>query len=122
MFKYIRSSNSNLLSVFWYVNGEFIGPEDTLKGDSIVSYGDFLQVDKDHFTEWPTYGDSSVEYDYYPRGRVMFNSKIHKFVVVADPKIIDNPAIREKLREFYGLPVTTIFESDDHYTSCVEVE
>lgn len=118
MKKYINaSSNSNMLAVFWYVNGEFIGPEDTLRGDSVVAYGDNLQIDKDHFLEWDKYGDPLLEYDYYPRGRVLFNSKIHKFIVVADPKICNNASIREQLIDYYGLPISTIFETDEHYTS-----
>lgn len=118
MKKYVRaSSNSNILSVFWYVNGQFVGDEDVLNGDSTVQYGDYLQVDSDHFTSWDKYDKEGVEYDYYPRGRVMFNSKIHKFVVVADKKIVDDPEVREKLLDYYGLPRFTIFETDEHYTS-----
>ena len=52
----------------------------------------------------------------------MFNPKIHKFVVVADAKITDNPRIRQKLLDYYGLPSTTIFDSDEHYQSEAEVD
>ena len=107
--------------MFWYIDGEFVGPEDTLKGDNVIDYGGILQLDFDHFDIWPKYGNMSLEYDHYPRGRVMFDVKIHKFRVVADAKIIDNSNIREQLLEHYGLPNTTIFESDEHYQSEVDV-
>ena len=117
MKKYINAStNSNLLAIFWYKDGQFIGPEDTLKGDTVVQYGDYLQVDLDHYTVWGLYGDDK-EYDYYPRGRILFNTKIHKFVVVCDPVICNDESIRSKLLDYYGLPYTTVFESDEHYQS-----
>lgn len=116
------STNSGILAVFWYVDGKFVGKEDIFDGDSVCQYGDYIQVDLDHFNIWPAYSPSKhIEYDYYPRGRVMFNAKIHKFVVVADPKIVNSRDIRDKLLDFYGLPNTTIFESDEHYQSEAEV-
>ena len=116
------STNSNLLSVFWYVDGKFIGPEEPLDGNHVVSYGDYLQLDYDHFWIWSKYSnynhiDPRLEYDYYPRGRTLFNIKIHKFIVIGDKKIVENPRIQDKLLQYYGLPSTTIFESDEHYQS-----
>ena len=113
------ASNSKMLAVFWYVDGQFIGHEDTLKGDSVEQFGDYLQLDLDHFAEWPVirmlYNLPNVEYDYYPRGRVMFNTKLHKFIVVGSKEIVDDPEVQAELREYYGLPSTTIFQGDEHY-------
>lgn len=118
-----ESSNSKLLAVFWYTGQEFIGPEDTRDGDSVTDYGGMIQLDVDHFSVWDRYNPYGfgVEYDYLPRGRVMFDVKIHKFVVVADEKIVGSEHLREELRRWYGLPQTTIFESDEHYQSELEV-
>ena len=114
------STNSKLLAVFWYIDGEFVGTEGTLK-DGIL-YGDYLQLDDDHFEIWNRFNsDKNIEYDYYPRGRIMFNTKLHKFVVVCDRKIMNNYKIRKLLLNYYGLPITTIFESDEHYQSVCEV-
>jgi hypothetical protein len=118
--KIYASSNSNMLAVFWYINGNFYGAENTLKGDSVDSFGDFLQLDVDHFQIWPKYRrlaglDRNVEYDEYPRGRIMFNSKIHKFVVIGTASLTMNPDLQDKILSYYGLPNTTIFETDEHY-------
>ena len=119
--KITASTNSKLLAIFWYADGKFIGPESTLNGKDVIQYGDYLQINKDHFIEWVTYKDYTKapeeEYDYYPRGRILFNIKIHKFVVVCDSIIADNKELRDKLISYYGLPSHTIFEEDEHYQS-----
>ena len=113
------ATNSKLLAVFWYINGEFYGHEDTLKGDAVEQFGDYLQLDLDHFAEWPLirslYGLPNVEYDYYPRGRILFNIKLHKFIVIGSKEIVDDPEVQNKVKDFYGLPNTTIFQWDEHY-------
>lgn len=114
-----------MLSVFWYIDGQFFGPEDYLDGDSVLQYGDYLQVDADHYAEWGKLRsqlqlDNSIDYDYYPRGRVLFNSLLHKYVVVADPKIIEDDNIRQQLMDWYDLPTSkgaVIWKTDEHYTS-----
>jgi hypothetical protein len=116
------SSNSCFLAVFWYVNGDFIGQEDTLRGSSVQQFGDYSQIDADHFFIWDDYKNLNPsaydkDYDYFPRGRVIFDNRLHKFKVVADRKITDNPSIRSELLSHYGLPITTIFEFDEHYQS-----
>lgn len=110
------SSNSKLLSVFWYDGNNFIGPEATLQSDEVEAYGPFLQLPVDHFQIWYRY-NKELEYDYYPRGRVIFNSKLHKFIVIGDKKLCENEEVKAKIRKHYGLPVTTIFETDEHYQS-----
>ena len=120
MKKVIEASiNSKLLAVFWYIDGQFVGAEGTLK-DGIL-YGDYLQLDDDHFEIWDKFNsDKSIEYDYYPRGRIMFNTKIHKFVVVGDCKIVNSYKVKKMLLQYYGLPESTIFEYDEHYQSDCE--
>ena len=118
MKKIIASTNSKLLSVFWYINGEFVGPEASLNSEEVVNYGVNLQLDRDHFFEWSKYSPApNIEYDDYPRGRVLFNTEIHKFIVIGDKKICNNNEVKEALLEYYGLPSTTIFKTDEHYTS-----
>ena len=127
MKKYVKSSSldNRYLSVFWYIDGVFVGPEDSVKGDSVELIGDYYQIDKDHFSEWTKVArhegidPNKVEYDYYPRGRIMYHTALHKFKVIGDPKIVDDPEIQKKLVEFYNLssPKIVIFESDEHYTS-----
>lgn len=120
--KIFASTNSNLLSIFWYINGEFYGLDSTLKGENVDQYGDYLQINEDHFSIWPKYRKaaglpSDTEYDAYPRGRIMFNVKLHKFTVIGTDSLTMNNQMRDKILDYYGLPNTTIFETDEHYNS-----
>lgn len=121
MKKVICSTNSSLLSVFWCIDGKFIGADGTLDGDNVMPYGDYLQVDTDHFIIWDKIAKRfgyTQDYTYYPRGRVMFNTKLHKFVVIADKKISDDPTVQSALCDHYGLDKrAVIFETDEHYSS-----
>lgn len=110
------------LAIFWYNNGMFIGRDDTLHGTSVDSFGRFSQIDQGHFEVWDAYrhqvpGAAEEEYDHFPRGRILFDIHTRQFKVIADIKIIGNPAVRKQLLARYSLPETTIFETDEHYQS-----
>lgn len=117
------ASNSNLLSIFWYIDGEFIGIDEELRGEMVEQFGDYLQIDDDHYNIWfdtivLVYPElSGYEYDDFPRGRIMFDTRLHKFKVVGDEKICNDPTVQEKVRKNYGLPITTVFDTDEHYQS-----
>lgn len=118
MKKYIKaSSNSKLLAVFWYIEGKFYGPCDTLDSEGVENYGGVLQLPVDHFSVWREYNPKSadLEYDAFPRGRVMYNTKIRKFVVITSEALSKDPEFQTAVRREYGLPITTIFDSDEHY-------
>lgn len=119
MKKYVHtSSNSGLLGVFWYIDGKIVGTSEKL-----------LDVDKsiliwnpseDHFYAWDVIKKylklpDHVEYDYYPRGRVNYNSKIGRFQVIGYVGFLNNPALKAAIRAYYGLPLSTVFDTDDHY-------
>ena len=117
---YAGSTNQNMLSLFWYIDGNFYGVDDYLKGDSVDQFGDFLQIDNDHFSIWPKIRfqaalSRNTEYDEYPRARIMFNTKLHKFVVIGTASLTLDPEMQNKIIEHYGLPMSTIFETDEHY-------
>jgi hypothetical protein len=115
------AADSPQLAVFWYADGKFIGQQDVLNGGSVSYYGDYAQVDVGHYDVWERYRPHTsfpdCEYEYFPRGRVLFNAKLRNYKVIADRKIIDNPDVRLHLREWCGLPITTVFEWDEHYQS-----
>lgn len=118
--KIYGSTNNKLLAVFWYINDTFVGTEAMLDSDNVIQFGDYLQLDDDHFEIWPYFRNElklpkHTEYDEYPRGRVMFNVKIHKFVVIGNKIFMEDASVKKKLLSFYGLPSTTIFETDEHY-------
>ena len=118
--KIAASSNSGLLSVWWYDGESFIGPEDLLDSDSVTAYGRYLQLPYDHYTVWSQEYESTYneEYDYFPRGRIVFDSLLHKYKVIGDAKIVEDEYMQQKLCKHYGLSqMLTIFEADEHYQS-----
>lgn len=111
----ILESSVPQISTFWYYNGTFIG--DDIPYREAELYGDFLQNPNDHIDLWDSFKiilKSDKEYDYYPRGRVMMNTKIKKFIVVCDKCLLTNELKKEILYNF-NLPKSTIFETDEHY-------
>ena len=119
--KRVIASSVPQVAVFWYIPelNKFIGDQDDW--ENAVYFGDFGQVDSDHFDRWESYRKEyklpDVEYDYYPRGRVMFNSRIHKYVVVCDACIASDPELRNELCSAYNLPSEkVVWDTDEHYT------
>ena len=108
------------LAVFWYIpeTDTFIGDRgDVSEG---IYFGDFCQLDYDHFDRWDRWRDAyhlpKVEYDHYPRGRIMFNSRIHKYVVVCDNCIADKEKVKRSLCYEYGLDKNkVVWQTDEHY-------
>lgn len=111
----------SVLSVFWYRNHRFYGEESALKSDTTIAYGDYMQVDADHFAIWDKYrkqmgiASSRIEYDAVPRGRILFHIPTHHFVVIGSKAIVDNYAVRSELLEWFNLPSNTEFKHDMHY-------
>jgi len=110
------------VSVWWYINDQFAGIEvDVDIGDITSVGGRFINAAVDHWDLWsdiqkeyniPSY----IEYDYYPRGRVIFDALIHKYKVIGDACCVNNVGFQDAIKFYYKLPSTTLFDTDDHYT------
>lgn len=108
------------LAVFWYYKDAFYGPEAFVESKHATQYGDYLQLNTDHFQIWDTYRVSmrlpcSVEYDTVPRGRILFYIPTHTFIVIGSKAITQQDDVKHKLVEWYGLPANTEFRWDEHY-------
>lgn len=56
----------------------------------------------------------SHDYDYYPRGRVVFFPKLNKFILYADPCLIEEDMVR--VITIFGLDGQVVdVASDEHY-------
>lgn len=120
MKRIVAGSSEPELAVFWYVPDKdlFIGDRGNMSDG--IYFGDFCQLNYDHFDRWETWRNEyrlpDVEYDYYPRGRVMFNAKIHKYVVICDPCIANDEGLRKSLCYEYRLdPRKVVWDTDEHY-------
>lgn len=108
-----------MVSTFWYIDGEFLGDEVPYKDGE--QYGYFIQSPEDHINLWRPYAMFSPKYrgksyTYYPRGRVMMNTKIKKFVVCCD-KCLHTDEIKKEILSHFNLPRdgSVIWDTDDHY-------
>ena len=101
----------NQVCLFFYVNGQFLvhGCELELAEE----YGEFLIYPKSHFEIWEKIHSKqySVDFDYYPRGRVAYNKDNRKFHILYDPCI--EKVIHVLAEQGYGEKV--VFGLDEHY-------
>ena len=49
-----------VLGVFWLHKGKVYGDEDILQGNKVVTYGDYMQLNCDHFVIWNHYAPMMV--------------------------------------------------------------
>lgn len=111
---------TSVLAVFWYFKDRFYGQEDILDGNSTVAYGEYMQVDADHFAIWDKYRREmglprNLGYTSIPRGRILFHIPTHHFVVVGSKRIVQNEEAKTAVLSYYGLPSNTEFKTDEHY-------
>lgn len=100
--------NQMQVGLFFFVNGEFLFSGCTLQ--NAEKYGDFLVYPKSHFEVWDTY-DFKVDYDYYPRGRIVYRKSDDTFIIYYD-KCVESELNRIS-REYEQFNVR--FELDEHY-------
>lgn len=120
MKRVVSESYDPLVSTFWYIDGEFYGDEVPYYEGEL--YGDYIQSSEDHIDLWDFYQRLvpefvNKEYNYYPRGRVMMNTKIKKFIVCCD-KCLQTPEIKSEIIAHFNLPSngSVIWDTDTHYT------
>lgn len=111
----------SVLSVFWLYKGKLYGEEDILDGPKVTAYGDYAQLNADHWALWDTYAKQMgicsrvVEYDRVPRGRILFHIPTHHYIVIGSSKIINDEQSRRLILDYYGLHRNTEFRGDEHY-------
>jgi hypothetical protein len=113
------------IAVWWYIDGSIYGASEAYDyvGDGVSEYRGNVQLDIDHIVLWDILIESKLDlqkyagepYENFPRGRVIFNTKLRKFYVITAPQIYRTPTFQQAIKQAYNLPVGTIFESDSHY-------
>ncbi len=107
----------NLLAVFWYIDGKFYGPDRERKSGVSDDSGRFLILPCLHSEIWDEYRPAgcTLAYDKAPRGKVVFDTNIHKFKVFTSEELCNNEEFKARVIREYGLPVFSIFVADEHY-------
>lgn len=101
----------NSVCLFFYVKGKFL-----LHGcsnDEAEEYGEFLIYPGSHFDIWDRhyYRQLRVDYDYFPRGRVVYHKESETFRIMYDRCLED--VIKDFAEEYYG--GEAVLELDEHY-------
>jgi hypothetical protein len=107
------------VGIFWVVSDNVL-MDSTPLGEA-EPYGDHLTHPRSHIDVWEQWrlggevpGES--EYEEYPRGRVMFNTKTHRFSLLADRCILkDKRMVREIVSEL-NLPTKSTDKNTDKGT------
>jgi hypothetical protein len=104
------------VGIFFYINDDMVYESTSL--DEAEKYGDFKVHKKGHFEMWEERLERKLRkpYDYYPRGRVVYNQSNNTFRIFLD-KCLKAPEIIEKIIQIFNLKTENIEidDSDPHY-------
>lgn len=107
------------VGIFWLVKGRLIFDSTPL--DEAELYGDCKNHPRGHIDRWGQMQRAGlvspdIEYEVYPRGRVIFNVKTDKFLLLADRCILKKRNLVKKIISELQLPAArTVCDTDPHY-------
>lgn len=99
-----------MVNSFFFVNNKFLIHKCT--NEEAEKYGDFLNYPESHFDIWEKHYSTKyhVDFDYFPRGRVVFNIKENCYYIYHDKCITNlSEIIKEYKNENYKVSL------DFHY-------
>ena len=98
---------------FFVIDGKLFAYKESM--DNHDPYERFINASLSHMEYFDTLG-IDADYGNFPRGRVLYDAFQGKFLVYMDKVLFRKMALREKIREEYGLCISnTIFLHDSHY-------
>lgn len=106
------------VGIFWLFRGEVLF--DTTPLSEAETFGDFRIHSGNHISVCERFRlarmvPPEIEYEEYPRGRVVFDSKSKLFNLLADRCILRRKDILAKIKKQMHLPKTTVEGTDSHY-------
>jgi len=110
------------VGIFWLFRGRLI--VDSTPVSQGEPYADHIGHATGHIDYWTGLQErgvvpKEVEYEEFPRGRVIYDPKAERYTLLADKCILSRPAIvKEILRELH-LPKNTMLDTDFHYRCSV---
>ena len=111
------------VGIFWVVNGKSLMDSTPLSEGE--PYGDYLTHPRGHAEVWESFHQNhtvpaDIEYEEFPRGRVIYNTKTQRFRFLADKCILREKSVVRKIMLALHLPRNTQLDEDSHYrcSSC----
>ena len=103
------------VGLFYFINDDIFPHTCNLL--NAVQYGDFLTYPKSHDYIWRCdyYNKYFVDFDYYPRGRVVYNQKIKLFTVYIDKDLNKLKLITKIIQSFKIDEDIYKIDYDEHY-------
>jgi len=106
--------DKNLVGLFFYIDRKLYFEGCGL--DEAEDYGDFKVYDKSHMKVWDKLQKQKkapphLDFDYYPRGRVVFRTTDETFIIYYDRCVEDR--INEVAEKYEGCKIS--LELDEHY-------
>lgn len=95
-------------------------------------YGDFLTHPRGHYEVWSRWQETRTasvanrfilqtvadhEYEFFPRGRIVYNTGTGSFILYADRRLQQEATIARIASEFGFAAGTFVVRSDEHYRS-----
>lgn len=107
------------VGAFYFIGNKIISNDidvrDADEYGGFKNYSSHWDLWRAFLKEYPEY--DSLDYDYFPRGRVVFDGNKHKYVLYLDSKLTE-PKYLNKIKSQYRLSSGSfIFGDDEHYTS-----
>lgn len=101
---------NGFVGLFFYVNGSLLMQTCSLK--KAEKYGDFLVYPYSHDEIWTKLHQKKhgKEYDYYPRGRIVYYEPERVFWIYRDSCIPDIV-----MKDLTGIIGNVIYKTDEHY-------
>ena len=113
-----KSGPAPLLGIFWLVDEKLIF--DTTSLSEAERFGDNLNHPRGHIHVWEEFERTGrvprgSEYEEYPRGRVIFDTKNKKFMILGDKCILKDKGLIAQIKEDLHLPTKAKHDPDSHY-------
>jgi hypothetical protein len=109
------------IGIFWVVRAKLV--IDSTPLGAAEPYGDHLTHPRSHIDVWEGWRVGSrvpgeTEYEEFPRGRVMYNTKTQRFTLLADKCILKDKRMVRKIVSELNLPTKSTDKGTDAHYRC----
>lgn len=109
-----------MIGIFWILPGSKIVGEKIPLRDASKAPSQFKDIEKSHDEVWDTqkriWGFPEYEYYEITRGRVLFDAKARRFVIISNQETISDSDLTQKIQDWFGIrDFEPILKSDIHY-------
>jgi len=117
------------IGLFWLLpekNNKVVGEKIPLR-DASHAPSQFKDIERSHDEVWDLnkkkWGYEEEEYFEIPRGRLLFDAKQRKFVLISSEKVVKDPETVNKIMSFFNITqFEPLLKVDMHYESPADID